>query len=115
MNDEHVTPPPEDHDDQSEFKQLPRSPEELQDARKAIHSNDDTADVGEDTTEQPPTPTIESEQDILTAGEDLLDSVLQGQPLPRSERELRLIVREIVSEVLSRFILLWLMQTVQVH
>ncbi len=97
MNDEHGTPPPEDHDDQT----LPKSPEELQDALKAIHHDDDTVDVGEETTEQPPTPTSEYGEDILKAGEDLRDSVSQGQPLPRSEIELRLIVREIVKEVLK--------------
>jgi hypothetical protein len=101
MNDEHATPPAEDRDDQSEPKQLPKAPEELQEALKAIHHNDDTADVGEDNTEQPSPPTIAYEQDILTAGEDLRDSVSQERELPRSERELRLIVREIVTEVLE--------------
>lgn len=101
MNDEHGTPPPEDHDDQSEPRPVPKSPEERQEALKAIHNDDDTVDVGEETAEQPPTPTIESGEDILKAGEDLRDSVSQGQPLPRSEIELRLIVREIVKEVLK--------------
>ena len=103
MNDEHATPPPEDGDDQSEPKPLPKSPEELQEALKALQSSDDTADVGEDNTEQPSPPTIEYEQDILTAGAgvDLRDSVSPGRKLPRSERELRLIVREIVTEVLQ--------------
>ncbi len=101
MNDEHATPPPEDGDDQSEPKHLPKSPEELQEALKAIRDGDDTADVGEDSTEQPSPPTIAYEQDILTAGEDLRDSVSQERKLPRSERELRLIVREIVTEVLE--------------
>ncbi len=94
MNDEHAPPPPEDRDDQSESKQLAKSPEELQETLKAIHNNDDTADVGEDHT-------VADEQDILTAGEDLRNSVSPERKLPRSERELRSIVREIVTEVLE--------------
>ena len=102
MNDAHSSPPPKDRDDQSEPSQLPKSPEELREALKAIQHDDHTTDAGEDRTEQPSTPTIEYEQDIVTAGrEDLRHSVSQGRSLPRSEEELRLIVREIVSEVLQ--------------
>ena len=103
MNDAHSTPPPKDRDDQSEPSQLPKSPEELQEALKAIQNGDPTTDPGEDHTEQPSTPPIiESERGIVRAGqEDLRDSVSQARNLPRSEMELRLIVREIVSEVLE--------------
>ncbi len=98
MTDEHVTPLPEDQDDQIERKQLPKSPEELQDALKAIHDSDDTADLGEDTAEEPPTPTIEYEHDVVTA---LHDHLPEGLTLPRSEAELRSVVGEIVNDVLK--------------
>ena len=100
MNDEHANPPPEDQEDQSEPNQLPKSEEEIRDALKAIYDNQKSPEGSEVGREPSSTPPVEYEQDILTSGEDLRDAVADGK-LPRSEEELRLIVREIVSEVLE--------------
>jgi len=106
MNDEHASPPPEDHDDQSESSQLPKSPEELKEALKAIRNRDDTANVGEDTTEQPPTPTTEHEHDVeavrQAAAEPVEVVTVPQLMIPR----VRLSPRQIVSAVAAAVILI---------
>ena len=103
MNDEHTDPPAEDSQDPpTEPRGLPRSEDELRDMVREIvsegqatPSREDSGDreivresVGDEDTDQP----REIDQDPLAK---------LRTHLPRSERELRNIVREIVGEVLE--------------